>query len=126
MNKEKAVKILTEQRDSFLVGASDEPQSDYENWCLSKAQDIQDVIEWIENKTNVLFKAKPQALDYQPEQYDWVETLLDDDGSVKGYYVDGYLVGGFVEVNDEYTHLEWWIPIQKDTLQELDTYRRVK
>lgn len=39
---------------------------------------------------------------------------------VKGFYVDGYIVGGFVEVNDEYTALEYWVPVDKDTVQLIE------
>ena len=63
------------------------------------------------------FKAKPMPFDYEPFEYDWLEEKMDDDGYVTGYYVDGYIVGKFVEVNKEYTHLEFWVPVLKDTLE---------
>jgi len=51
------------------------------------------------------------------KEIDWVEEHLDDDGYVHGYYLDGYIVGGFIEVNSEYTNLEYWVPIEEDTLR---------
>ena len=43
------------------------------------------------------------------------------DGWVQGYHVDGYIVGRFIEVNNEYTSLEYWIPVDKSTLQIVET-----
>lgn len=66
------------------------------------------------------FKAKPKVMGYEYDFYDWLLENTDVDGYIHGYYVDGHIVGKFVEVNNEYTHLEYWVPIQKDTLEEME------
>lgn len=56
-----------------------------------------------------LEEVQKQILEEMPE-------AMDDWGYVHGYYVDGYIVGSIEEVTDEYLVLEWWIPVNKDTL----------
>lgn len=56
-----------------------------------------------------LEEVQKRILEEQPE-------AMDDWGYVHGYYVDGYIVGSLEEVTDEYLVLEWWIPVNKDTL----------
>lgn len=63
------------------------------------------------------FKAKPKPFDYESFEHYWLEERIDGDGYVTGYYVDGYIVGEFVVVDSEYTHLEFWVPVLKDTLE---------
>ncbi|WP_321388694.1 hypothetical protein [uncultured Enterococcus sp.] len=62
-----------------------------------------------------IFKAKPT------ENKKMVEELtgqkLDSEGYIHGYYVDGCIVGDFVEVTDEYAALEFWCEVDPDTLQ---------
>ena len=38
------------------------------------------------------------------------------DGWVYGSLVDGYIVGDIVEVAEEYISLEWWIPVEIETI----------
>ena len=68
----------------------------------------------------MLYKAKPKPHNYGRYDYDWLVDLLDDEGYVQGYYVDGYvdgyIVGNIAEVTEDYIHLEYWVPIEKDTL----------
>lgn len=35
---------------------------------------------------------------------------------VYGVYVDGYIIDGIVEANDEYITIESWIPVDKNTI----------
>ena len=67
----------------------------------------------------MIYKAKPKPHNYGRYGYDWLVDLLDEEGYVHGYYVDGYIVGDFAEVNEEYTHLEFWVPIEMDTLTQI-------
>lgn len=41
---------------------------------------------------------------------------MDEEGYIHGWYVDGYIVGGIEEVNDEYISLEKWCPVHPDTV----------
>ncbi|MHC5215641.1 hypothetical protein ACYSNR_03170 [Enterococcus sp. LJL128] len=49
---------------------------------------------------------------------DMTGQKLDAEGYIHGYYVDGYIVGDFVDVTDEYAALEFWCEVDKDTLFE--------
>ncbi|ARE09505.1 hypothetical protein [Lactococcus lactis] len=70
------------------------------------------------------FKAKPAyeapteiIIGYEElEPFEGFYDLLDDEGYVHGYYVDGYIIGGIAEVTDEYFQPEFWCPIDKSTL----------
>lgn len=39
------------------------------------------------------------------------------DSYVCGYYIGGYIVSDFMAVNDEYTSLEWWVPVKKESVE---------
>lgn len=67
------------------------------------------------------FKAKTQFVDQNPSDFD---IPIDKDGYVQGYYVDGYIVGDFVEANEEYTSLEWWCPVDVSTLKEVKEHNK--
>lgn len=64
------------------------------------------------------FKAKPRvmAAGVLLGDYDWLKELLDEEGYVHGYYVDGYIVGKVADATDEYFNPEFWCPIDKSTL----------
>ena len=42
------------------------------------------------------------------------------DGWFEGYYVDGYIVGGFSNLTSDKSELEFWVPIIRDTLTEVE------
>lgn len=63
------------------------------------------------------FKAKPAENKKIVE--DMTGQKLDSEGYIHGYYVNGYVVGNFAEVTDEYANLEFWCEVDPDTLQEL-------
>lgn len=66
----------------------------------------------------MLFKAKPTAYACSAEHYSYDWSLpLDDEGYVHGWYVDGFIVGAVQESNEEYIALDFWCPIEKDTLE---------
>ena len=70
------------------------------------------------------FKAKPDykaltetIIGYEElEPFEGFYDLLDDEGYVHGYYVNGYIIGKIAEVTDEYFQPEFWCPIDKSTL----------
>ena len=66
------------------------------------------------------FKAKPtEALTKEMVDEDlwfFMKEYVDDEGYIYGWYVDGYIVGGMIEANDEYCSLEYWAPVIKDTV----------
>ena len=43
--------------------------------------------------------------------------IIDSDGYIYGYYVDGAIVGKFTDLNDEYTNLEYWCEVDISTLE---------
>ena len=67
------------------------------------------------------FKAKPKkpfdpAFD-DPDDVAWFEDLLDEDGYIHGWYVDGYIVGNIVEADDEYIAHEFRCSVDKETVE---------
>lgn len=63
------------------------------------------------------FKAKPEkSIQSLIEQ----GVPIDPDGYVRGWYVDGFIVGTPVEHTDEYLALEYWCSIYEDTLKPVD------
>lgn len=43
--------------------------------------------------------------------------IIDSNGYIYGYYVDGAIVGKFTDLNDEYTNLEYWCEVDINTLE---------
>ena len=43
--------------------------------------------------------------------------IIDSDGYIYGYYVDGAIVGKFTDLNAEYTNLQYWCGVDVDTLE---------
>lgn len=48
------------------------------------------------------------------------EDFIDEDGFIVGWYVDGAIVGDFVEFNEEYTANEFWCKVDVDTLEAVE------
>lgn len=69
------------------------------------------------------FQAQPKFVDEMPSDLD---IPLNSQGYVEGYYVDGFIVGDFIETNEEYTSLEWWCPVDVSTLKPLDGFDNIK
>jgi hypothetical protein len=65
------------------------------------------------------FKGKP--IDIEPYEdglwSSWFEEILEEDGYVHGYYVDGYIVGDVVDATDEWINLSFWCPVDKDSVE---------
>ena len=65
------------------------------------------------------FKGKP--IDIEPYEDgswpSWFEEILEEDGYVHGYYVDGYIVGDVVDATDEWINLSFWCPVDKDSVE---------
>lgn len=72
-----------------------------------------------------MFRAKPiqdilMNEDYSYEEFrEFVKANCDDEGYIHGYYVDGYIVGPVVDVDQEYISLEWWCLVQQSTVEYL-------
>ena len=68
------------------------------------------------------FRAKP--LFEEGENEDDVKKefaeFIDKDGYIVGWYVDGAIVGNFVEFEDEYTSLEFWCKVDVETLEVIE------
>lgn len=66
----------------------------------------------------MLFKAKPKttSLNHELYSYEWTPPM-DADGYIYGWYVDGFIVGAVQESNEEYIALDFWCPVEKDTLE---------
>ena len=68
------------------------------------------------------FRAKPlfekgeSDADFNKEFTDFI----DEDGFVVGWYVDGAIVGKFVEFEDEYTVNEFWCKVDVETLEVIE------
>ena len=68
------------------------------------------------------FRAKPlfekgeNDADFNKEFTDFI----DEDGFVVGWYVDGAIVGKFVEFEDEYTVNEFWCKVDVETLEVIE------
>lgn len=70
----------------------------------------------------IKYKAKPKEnIMGDTDSSEWLESMLDKDGYIEGYYLKGpsgpYLVGELIEVDQEYTVLEYWVPVDKNTLE---------
>ena len=65
------------------------------------------------------FRAKPLFEKGENDAYFKKEfaEFIDKDGYIVGWYVDGAIVGDFVEFNEEYTSLEFWCKVDVDTLE---------
>lgn len=64
------------------------------------------------------FKAKMKgSFDINDKNIDWLKDWVDDKGYIYGYYVDGYIVGNIDEVTTEDFYVNWWIPVETETLE---------
>ena len=46
--------------------------------------------------------------------------FIDKDGYIVGWYVDGAIVGKFINFDEEYTSLEFWCKVDVDTLEVIE------
>lgn len=67
------------------------------------------------------FKAKPLFSDNDKEYLEKVlKPYIDEDGYVTGWFVDGAIVGKFIEFENEYTVNEFWCRVDVSTLEPVD------
>lgn len=52
MNKQEAIEILKIQRESFLIDSNNYFDTDYGKWCRRKADEFQEVIDWINKEVS--------------------------------------------------------------------------
>ena len=67
-------------------------------------------------KAKPLFEKSKNDADFNKEFADF----LDKDGYIVGWYVDGAIVGKFVEFEDEYTANEFWCKVDVETLEVIE------
>ena len=77
------------------------------------------------NLGKVKLKAKPKdSITGDEASREWLQWMLDEDGYVTGYYLKGpsgaYLVGELIEADAEYTVLEYWVPVDENTLEVVE------
>ena len=48
--------------------------------------------------------------------------IIDSNGYIYGYYVDGAIVGKFTDLNDEYTNLQYWCEVDVGTLELVENW----
>ena len=53
---------------------------------------------------------------FEEDLWSFLQEHIDDEGYIYGWYVDGYIVGGMIEANDEYCSLEYWAPVIEGTV----------
>ncbi len=71
--------------------------------------------------TKHMFKAIPKpgildANDYSDYHVPLPELEGYDGTYVYGWYVDGFIVGEVIEANDEYIAIEYWVPVDPETV----------
>ena len=65
------------------------------------------------------FRAKPLFEKGENDAYFKKEfaEFIDKDGYIVGWYVDGAMVGKFIDFDEEYTSLEFWCKVDVETLE---------
>lgn len=68
------------------------------------------------------FRAKPlfEQGEYEDDFKKEFADFIDEDGYIVGWYVDGAIVGKFVEFDEEYISLEFWCKVDVDTLEVIE------
>jgi hypothetical protein len=71
------------------------------------------------NMSKYIFKAipKPGALDEEIDCVPLLERAQFDGTYVYGWYVDGFIVGEVMEVDNEWIALEYWVPVDPETVR---------
>ena len=68
--------------------------------------------------TKHMFKAIPKlgAMDEDIDLIPLSEVAKFDGTYVYGWYVDGFIVGEVIEANNEYIAIEYWVPVDPETV----------
>lgn len=65
-------------------------------------------------------EAKPkEGTNVDPEDDKFFKEIETADGYIKGWYVDGFILGDIIEVDDEVLNFEYWIAVDESTLREV-------
>ncbi len=69
-----------------------------------------------------IFKGIPLKPELDPRTYSVpLSELAGYDGTyVYGWYVDGFIVGKVMDYDDEYIALEYWVPVDPETVCLVD------
>ena len=78
---------------------------------------VRQPVTWNDNH-KFMFKGIPLKPELDPEVYSVpLPELAGYDGTyVYGWYVDGFIVGKVMEVGDEWIALEYWVPVDPETV----------
>ena len=68
------------------------------------------------------FRAKPlfEKDELEDDLKKEFADFLDKDGYIFGWYVDGAMVGKFIDFDEEYTSLEFWCKVDVETLEVIE------
>lgn len=67
-------------------------------------------------KAKILDKIKDKDFIREGKEQGWI----DKNNFIQGWYVDGYIVGPVIDVENDHIELEYWCKIDKNTLEFID------
>ena len=67
-------------------------------------------------RAKTLFENGENKDDFKKEFADFI----DKDGYIVGWYVDGAIVGKFIDFDEQYTSLEFWCKVDVETLEVIE------
>lgn len=107
-------KIHAWYADGFAVDGIEENSTDYLDfgWWFPVDESEHERVSKVE--------AKPkEGTNVDPEDDKFFKEVETADGYIKGWYVDGFILGDIIEVDDEVLNFEYWIAVDESTLREV-------